>query len=231
VFNQKMKKPFLEVIQGIDTLSVIGDTSEVATVIFHGYGANMRDLHPLWEHWHTEGMNWYFPNGVLPLSMGAGYEGRSWFSIDIEGLERAMREGRHRDLKDYIPAEFDSTLAHIETYLSDLQKRHPRLIVGGFSQGAMLATHVALRDKVSIEALVILSGNLVAESKMPASAKGIPFYQSHGTSDPVLSYEGARELEKKLQQLGLQGKLETFSGGHEIPMNVIGGVKSFLKGI
>ncbi len=224
-----MNKPLLEVIQGIDTISVIGDKTETATVIFHGYGANMRDLFPLWEHWHTDGMNWYFPNGVMPLSMGAGYEGRSWFSIDIEGLERAMREGRHRDLKDYIPAEFDATLAHIETYLGDLQKRHPKLIVGGFSQGSMLATHVALRGNVSVEALIILSGNLVAETKMPTNAKGIPFYQSHGTSDPVLSFSGAQELERKLQQLGLKGKLESFSGGHEIPASVIKGVKSFLQ--
>lgn len=222
-------KPILESIQGIDTLSVITADPSVGVVIFHGYGANMRDLFPLWEMMGGEKFNWYFPNGILPLSMGYGYEGRSWFSIDIEGLEKAMREGRHRDLRSFIPPEYESTLSHLESLLGDLKRRHEKLIVGGFSQGAMCSSHLALRGNVPIDALILLSGNLIAESKMPPASKGIPFYMSHGTSDPVLSFDGAKALEKKLLGIGLQGKLETFSGGHEIPQSVISGVKNFLS--
>jgi predicted esterase len=45
----------------------------------------------------------------------------------------------------------------------------------------------------------------------------------------VLSIEGARDLEKKLQGLNFSGKLHAFNGGHEIPPSVIHEVKKFLQ--
>ncbi len=221
-----MKKE-LKSIQGIDTVCVESESADTAVVFFHGYGANMNDLFPLWELWHRDQFNWYFPNGILPLPMGY-YEGRSWFSIDIEGLERAMREGRHRDMAAYIPAELESTLKHLEAFLLDIMKKHKKLILGGFSQGAMCASHLAMKDSFAVDGLILLSGNLLADGKFPKSAKSIPFYMAHGTSDPVLGIEGAKALEKKLQGMNFQGKLSTFPGGHEIPQQVVKEVSTFL---
>lgn len=220
-------KPNLLTIQGIDTLAIESENADTAVVFFHGYGANMNDLFPLWELWHRDQFNWYFPNGILPLPMGH-YEGRSWFSIDIEGLERAMREGRHRDMSDHIPVELEATLGQLEVFLLDIMKKHKKLIIGGFSQGAMCASHLAMKDSFAVDGLILLSGNLLAEGKFPKAARGIPFYMAHGTSDPVLGLEGARALEKKLLGLNFQGKLTTFSGGHEIPPQVVREVSQFL---
>lgn len=217
-----------EVIAGIECLKVAGNNPEVGVVFFHGYGANMHDLFPLWEMWHAENFNWYFPNGILSLPMGY-YEGRAWFSIDIEELERSIREGRSRDMKNKIPPEFDDTLKMLEGFLTEVSKHHKKLIIGGFSQGAMCASHLAMKDSLHIDGLVLLSGALLAESKMPSAARSVPFYQSHGTSDPILSVEGAMDLEKKLQSMNFQGKLHLFSGGHEIPPKVIHEVKQFLS--
>jgi phospholipase/carboxylesterase len=221
-------KPMMETIQGIDTLSVRGEGNTTGVIILHGYGANFRDLFPLWEMWNLEGLDWYFPNGVLPLP-SAYYEGRSWFSIDIERLERAIREGTHRQMGDTIPPEFDETMKKLEVFASDVATRYKQIIVGGFSQGAMCSSHLALKTSLPVQGLILLSGNLVAAEKFPANAKGIPFYQSHGAQDPILSIDGAKDLEKKLVGLGLTGKLEAFQGGHEIPPQVIKGVGEFLK--
>lgn len=214
-------------LQGVETIEVSSGKSEVGVVFLHGYGANMRDLYPLWEMWHRPGFSWYFPNGIESLPMGY-YEGRAWFSIDMVELDRAMREGRHRDMKHFIPPELDSTLNQLELYLSEISKRHDKIILGGFSQGAMCSSHLATKANLKIEALVLLSGALLAEKKFPGQARGIPFYQSHGANDPVLSIEGAKDLEKKLLELGFKGKLQTFKGGHEIPSSVIQEVKTFL---
>jgi phospholipase/carboxylesterase len=215
-------------IQGIECLEVTGQDPEVAVVFLHGYGANMNDLFPLWEMWHAEKFNWYFPNGVGTLNMG-GYEGRSWFSIDIQKLEESMRTGKPRDMKNTIPPEFDSTMSQLEHFITELSKKHKTIILGGFSQGAMCASHLAMKANLKIDGMVLLSGCLLAEAKLPKSAKSIPFYQAHGTGDPVLDIGGARELEAKLLSMNFQGKLVTFNGGHEIPMSVINDVKVFLK--
>lgn len=217
-----------EDIVGIEALSVLGNDPEVAVVFLHGYGANMQDLFPLWELWHQPNFNWYFPNGIYSLNMGY-YEGRAWFSIDVEKLERAMREGSHRDLKDSNPPELDNTVHQLEMFLQEIGKRHSRIILGGFSQGAMCSSHLAMKESLKLDGLVLLSGGLIADNKFPNAARALPFYQSHGTKDPILSVEGARELEKKLLSLNFHGKLHTFSGGHEIPPSVIHEVKAFLE--
>ncbi len=216
-----------EHIAGLETLTALSNDPETAVVMLHGYGANMYDLFPLWEIWNDGKLNWYFPNGVQGLPMGY-YEGRAWFSIDMVALERAMREGKHRELSHSIPPEFDSTLKALEGFVREISKKHKKIILGGFSQGAMCATHLSLMADLPIEKLILLSGNLLAEPRMPRAARGIPFYQSHGTVDAILSLEGAKALETKLQALNFLGKLHVFHGGHEIPMEVIQGVKSFL---
>lgn len=214
-------------IVGVECLQVIGNDPDVAVVFFHGYGANMHDLFPLWEMWHKDKFNWYFPNGVQSLPMGY-YEGRAWFSIDVIELERAMREGRTRDMKSRIPPELDTTLSMLENLVLEISKKHKTVILGGFSQGAMCASHLAMKESLKIDGLVLLSGALLAEEKFPKAAKAIPFYQSHGTMDPILSIDGAKDLEKKLQSLNFTGKLHPFHGGHEIPPQVINEVRNFL---
>jgi phospholipase/carboxylesterase len=221
-------KTLQEKIQGLDCLSVKGEDSQTAVILLHGYGANMRDLYPLWEIWHKKGFDWFFPNAPLSLSMGF-YEGRAWFSIDVEELERSMRDGSLRDLSQKIPPEFDSSLEQLVAFINDLKKNYKKIIIGGFSQGAMCASHLALNSELNVDALILLSGSLIAESRLPHSAREIPFYQSHGILDPILSLSGAKKLEEKLLSLKLKGKLRSFQGVHEIPESTLREVDEFLN--
>jgi phospholipase/carboxylesterase len=215
-------------INGIECLQVLGKDPGVGVIMLHGYGANMHDLYPLWELWHMDSLNWYFPNGIKSLNLGP-YEGRAWFNIDVVALERAMREGKNRDLKSSIPPELDEVLSCLVGFVGQVAQKHKRIILGGFSQGAMCASHLVMKENLPIEGVILLSGALLAESKFPKTARPIPFYMSHGTLDPILSIEGARDLEHKLQSLHFPGKLHPFKGGHEIPSHVIQEVKDFLK--
>ena len=221
-------KPTVKHIAGIESLCLENTDTETAIVFFHGYGANMQDLFPLWELWDNGKYNWYFPNGVLPLPMGH-YAGRAWFSIDMEALDRAIRSGEFRDMATSNPPELDSTLLLQEQFITELSKKHSKIIVGGFSQGAMCASHLAMNSNIKLDGLILLSGNLLAEDRFPKSCKALPFYQSHGTRDPILPLEGAKNLEKRLHGLNFQGSLHVFEGGHEIPVKVIHEVKSFLS--
>ena len=222
-----MQKPELVDIAGIEALRLKSNNSHTAIVFFHGYGANMHDLFPLWELWHQNDFNWYFPNGVQSLPMGY-YEGRAWFSIDMQKLEEAMRTGTHREMANSIPPELDETLHRMEHFILELAKTHKQIILGGFSQGAMCASHLAMKDSFVTDGLVLLSGSLLAQEKLPKATRAIPFYQSHGSNDPILPMSGAKELERKLHAMNFKGKLHEFQGGHEIPPTVIKDVKNFL---
>jgi phospholipase/carboxylesterase len=220
-------KTGLKNICGIECLAVEGNNPKVGIVFFHGYGANMHDLFPLWEMWHQNDVNWYFPNGIQSLPMGY-YEGRAWFQIDVAALEEALRKGTHREMSQTIPPELDETLNQLEIFLRELATRHERLIIGGFSQGAMCASHLAMIKGTPLDGLILLSGSLIAETKFPKEAKSLPFYQAHGSRDPILPLSGAKMLEEKLKSYNFQGQLKVFNGGHEIPMEVIHDVKAFI---
>ena len=223
-------KPNLKNIAGIECLCIEKENAKRAIVLFHGYGANMHDLFPLWEIWDEADINWYFPNGVLSLPMGY-YEGRAWFSIDMQALDRAMRLGEFRDMAGSIPPEFEITLSQQEEFLREISKNKLKLIIGGFSQGAMCASHLAMKKDLSIDGLILLSGCVLASSKYPEHAKGIPFYQAHGTQDPILPLSGAKMLEEKLISMDFKGSLHVFNGGHEIPPEVVIQVKDFISSL
>lgn len=195
----------------------------------------MNDLAPLAGVIDPKGeYNWYFPNGSLDVPIGPGFFGKAWFNINIAEFDEAVRTGRHRDMSARRPKGLDEAFQLASTFLDSRKLSNAPLILGGFSQGAMLATEITLMMKETPKALVILSGALLDaknwKSKM-AAKKGMKFFASHGTNDPILSYEGAQDLVKALTESGWDGHLETFRGGHEIPQNVLQNLVYFLRGL
>ena len=107
-----------------------------------------------------------------------------------------------------------------------------KIILGGFSQGAMLSCDVAWHCKIPLSGLVLLSGTLLSQSiwrpLMPA-LRGLRVFQSHGTHDPLLRYPGAEHLRDAMIDAGLEVDFVSFSGGHEIPVTVLRRLAAFLQ--
>ena len=94
-----------------------------------------------------------------------------------------------------------------------------RVLLGGFSQGAMLATDVALRLEEAPLGLVALSGTLLVEDVWAPKAKaraGLHVFQTHGRNDPILSFLAATWLHELFVSSGMQVELHPFDGGHTI---------------
>lgn len=205
-----------------------------AIVLFHGYGADMNDLAPLRQWLDPKGeWHWYFPNGPVRVPFGDMWEGRAWFPIDMAELEQAMRENRFRSFAGPATEAFDGAVRGMEAFLAPLAQKHPDLVIGGFSQGAMGVSHVALRGNVPVKGFVLLSGTLVDEAALVASplTQSLSFFQSHGESDPLLSFPAAKALNALLGQRGHSGVWYPFRGGHEIPPAVLQALQGFLGGI
>jgi phospholipase/carboxylesterase len=106
--------------------------------------------------------------------------------------------------------------------------------MGGFSQGAMLATDVVLRENRDFAGLVVLSGTLLAASEwtplMP-KRKGFSVLQSHGRSDPILPFLVAEKLRDALTSAGASVEFMPFNGGHGIPDGVVNRLGSFVSDV
>lgn len=208
-----------------------------AAVIFHGFGADFTDLAPLADYLGrvdeaARAMQWYFPNGPHSVPIGPHMVGRAWFPLRLAELEQSGV-----DFTQVSPPGLDKAVdqafAACETVLRQLKIDWNQLVVGGFSQGAMVALEIALRAPKNLAGVSLLSGSLVDEPRLRELApkkKGLRFFQSHGEGDSILPFPLAERLEAVLREAGWDGMLLPFRGGHEIPPPVLREWASWLRG-
>ena len=222
-----------------------GGQGPLTVVLMHGYGAPGDDLVGLAGAVDAPaGTTFLFPEAPLPLSVpGMAFLGdaRAWWPVDIGRYERAIRQGAIEQLVDDEPEGMSASSAAVVEMLAALDEetkaslpraaKPSRIVLGGFSQGSMLATDVALRTTRPLAGLVILSGTLVAAREwLPkmAGRKGLRVFQSHGKADPILPFVLAERLEHLLTDAGLNVSFTPFEGGHGIPPSVMRDLGQFL---
>ena len=205
------------------------DATALTVVCLHGYGADMRDLAPLAPEIPVERpVRWIFPNGPEALEWG----GRAWFPIDIAAFEEAQRTGKPRDLSGGEPAGMAESRLELQAFIEKLGVPWERIVVMGFSQGAMMSVDLAMRAPKAPAGVGILSGTFVDAKAVAALApkrKGLAFFQSHGSVDPILGFQEALKLEKALKDAGWKGELRRFEGGHGIPPELLPELGAWLQ--
>lgn len=211
--------------------------SPVTFILFHGFGADAYDLQPLADVFRLSvPVQFLFPQGILEVPIGPGWTGRAWWPIDMNRFQQASSKGEDLDLSNWQPESMNTVRSKVMQMIEQLKIPWSQIILGGFSQGAMLATDICLHAPENPKALFLMSGALIQKETWKKACEknpktNVPFFMSHGASDPVLSHKGSARLETFLIQNGLKGKLVTFQGGHEIPPLVIEKANQFLDGI
>jgi len=204
-------------------------------VLLHGFGAPADDLVPLAGPLRAPaGTRFAFPAAPIALELWAG--ARAWWMIDLARYEAVWTGGDLRPLSEDEPPGLADARRAIDAMLDELQGElavaGSRILLGGFSQGAMLACDVALRSDRPLAGLVLLSGTFLCRSiwtkRMPAR-RDLPVFQSHGHSDPLLPFSLADDLKDSLSAAGFAVDWHPFAGGHEIPPPVLAGLSDFVS--
>jgi len=115
-------------------------------------------------------------------------------------------------------------LETLRVYRERYQTPLERCVLGGFSQGAMLATDVTLRLETNPAGLLIYSGMLLCLEQWQQLAPqrvGLPVLQSHGTHDPILPFAASQLLRELLTTSGLEVEFISFPGPHTIPWQML----------
>jgi phospholipase/carboxylesterase len=153
----------------------------------------------------------------------------------VDAREAEIAKGP-RDMSRFVPEGLADARAALSELLDELARDFGRapLILGGFSQGAMLTCDLLLRTNRPVRAFVQLSGARICAqewSPLLASRAGLRAFVSHGRSDHDLSFDAAERFKNELATAGWNVEWCPFEGGHEIPLVVLRALKKFLKGL
>ncbi len=174
-------------------------------VLLHGRGSDEQDLLGLVPALDPR----FLIAGVrapLPFAFG----GYTWCDLD----ERMM-------LND---EQFALAAARLTGTLDDLCARHPadagRIYLLGFSMGAMLALATALASPGRVRGGVAHSGFLPDSTTLhydwSAAAATTAFFLAHGSLDPIVPVERARQSRQRLEAAGARVQYREYPIPHTI---------------
>lgn len=182
-------------------------------VMLHGYGASGDDLFPLVESWACDDLAVWTPNA--PIATGYG---RCWF--EFENVTRRDIE-RTIGLQETTKPTYQAILDYVQKY------SYESVIIGGFSQGAMVALHIMATYQPSWPVLAYGGGFFTLNS---LNLKGSEVCMIHGSHDDVVEPTYLTEAMLALAARGasVDGHLRPFVGhsidpkGEEIGRHFVG---------
>lgn len=194
-------------------------------VFLHGYGADGADLLGLADPLapHLPGTVFLAPDA--PDACAGNPFGRQWFSIPrFDGTSpEAAAAGLEAAAQDLVA--FLRERMQAEGLAAD------RLALVGFSQGTMMALHVAPRLATGLAGVVGFSGRLLQPERLAAEAQSRPpVLLIHGDADPVVPYADMAAAEAALDAAGFAVVCHTSKGlGHGIGPDGLGLALQFLQ--
>jgi phospholipase/carboxylesterase len=194
-------------------------TPEGALVLFHGRGADERDLLPLLDLLDPE-------RRLLgltlrgPLSLPPG--GAHWYVVPRVGFPD----------RDTFNATYHAVADELDRILTEHGLPPERMVLGGFSQGAVMSYALGLGEGRPRPAGVItLSGFIPTVEGFaidPANAAGLPVAIGHGEHDPVISVAFARDARDRLLEAGADLTYRESPMGHSIDPGFLGELRGWL---
>jgi phospholipase/carboxylesterase len=159
-----------------------------ALVLLHGRGADEHDLVPLLDALDPERrLHGYTPRAPLSLPPG----GAHWYAVPRVGYPD--------------PDTFAQGYGALTEWFDALPFPAERIVLGGFSQGAVMSYALGLgAGRPRTAALLAMSGFIptVDGWELDLSPPFPPIAIRHGTYDPVISVEFARQARATLETAG-----------------------------
>jgi phospholipase/carboxylesterase len=189
-------------------LEPVPDPPHSLLVLLHGVGGDENQLAPLGSR-APDGMLVVLPRGHRSISGGNW----GWFRV-----------GMSEDGLQVVEDEMHEARGKLAEFVRQLQQQYEvppeRTWLGGFSQGGILASCVALTEPECAAGFAMLAGRLMPEIE-PLIAPGdrlrrLEALLVHGCDDQMLAVDGAREAAGSLEAMGVQVELHLHAGGHEL---------------
>jgi phospholipase/carboxylesterase len=186
-----------------------------ALVLLHGRGADEHDLYPLLDLLDP-GRRLVGVAPRAPLELPPG--GHHWYALG--GIPTPE------------PETFHQSVPLLAALLDELPMPLERVVLGGFSQGAVMSWAMSLGpDRPRPAGILAMSGFLPHVEGWPltlAGLEGLPVAIAHGSLDPVISVAFGREARDALIAGGADVEWHETPVSHTIDPSVIPALRAFV---
>ena len=177
----------------------VSGTTRSVVVFLHGYGANGADLlglaDPLGEHLPDT----LFVAPDAPETIPGMPFGFQWFPIPW--IDGSSEEEAERGLM----AASEDLNAYLDALMVDEDVLPEQVVLFGFSQGTMMALHVAPRREDPVAGIVAFSGRLLSPELLKDEVVSRPpVLLVHGDADDVVPPQSLPQAAEALQGAGWQ---------------------------
>lgn len=188
--------------------------ADAAVIWLHGLGADGHDFAPIVPMLGTRSTRYVFPNApAMPVTINGGMRMPAWYDIRSLDFDAEDRE----DAED---------IARATGWIDALVARElargiapTRLVLAGFSQGAAMALHVAMRRDAPLAGVMVLSGYLVLAHELgrrrSAASRELDVMFGHGVHDDVVPIAAGRMAHDAVIASGSPRERVTW---HDYPM-------------
>jgi phospholipase/carboxylesterase len=188
-------------------------------VLMHGRGADEHDLAPLADVLDAQHrLAVYLPRGPLALPPG----GAHWYIV---------REVGFPDPGTFLPT-FERLAGWVDAAVEEAGVGPDRLVLAGFSQGAVMAYSLALAaGRARPLAVLAFSGFVprVEGFELDLAARaGLPVSITHGTLDPIIRVEFGRDARDRLTAAGLDVRYREDPVGHTLSPGALAQARTVL---
>jgi phospholipase/carboxylesterase len=188
--------------QPVATAGASLESATAAVIIVHGRGASAGSILGMAGEFDHDGVAYLAPQA-------AGHE---WYPQSFLAPVEANEPGRSSGL---------GAIADIVDNANDAGIPRDRVLIGGFSQGACLASEFVARNPTRYGGLAALSGGLIGEAIDRAAysgdLEGTPAFLGCSDVDPHIPEERVHETAAVLEDLGADVTTRIYEGmGHTV---------------
>jgi phospholipase/carboxylesterase len=213
-----------------------GADARPTVILCHGFGASADDLSPLAaELLPHDDVCWYFPQAPYRFQTLWG-EGRAWFPRDPAGVEAFLAGEIHTSLATKDPGGLRDAGAELVEFMESVGCDPAMTVVGGFSQGTMVAVEALMQMTRRPAGMLLFSGGIIAAERWREVSRsrtevvsGLDVAAYHGQEDPVLAFAAGRAMAGLLEDAGAHVEFTPFHGGHGIPAALFESVTQHLR--
>jgi phospholipase/carboxylesterase len=215
-----MKKPLTHIT--LDS----GSNPQYSIIWLHGLGADGQDFVPMVEELQIPvAVRYIFPNAPRrAVTINGGYVMRAWYDIASDRIDAQQDAAGIRESATSIEELITQEVAR------GIKPSH--IFLAGFSQGAAIALHTALRYNLPLAGLLVLSGyvplaeTLITEVTPPS--RYTPIFMGHGRHDTIVPFGLGTHTRDTLLALGYHVEWQDYPMEHSVNNTELRDIEAWL---